>query len=46
MLSDDRFAKLLEEIQKIVHEDTHYQKGALNMRSQKCFLVKVSLIMT
>ena len=32
---------MIAKIQEIIHEDTHYQKGALNMRAQKCFAVKV-----
>ena len=24
----------------MVHDDTHYQKGTLNMRTQKCFAIK------
>uniref|UniRef100_A0A1X7VH91 DNA mismatch repair proteins mutS family domain-containing protein n=2 Tax=Amphimedon queenslandica TaxID=400682 RepID=A0A1X7VH91_AMPQE len=43
ILSDKRFPDLLQEIQKIVHDDTHYQKGSLNMRAQKCFAVKANL---
>ena len=31
----------MEKIQEVIHDDTRYQKGALNMRTQKCFAVKV-----
>ena len=41
-LNDPRFASIMEKIQTVIHDDTRYQKGALNMRTQKCFAVKVS----
>ena len=41
LLQDPRFPDMIVKIQEIIHEDTHYQKGALNMRAQKCFAVKV-----
>ena len=28
----------------MIHDDTRYQKGTLNMRTQKCFAVKVYII--
>ena len=31
----------MEEVQKVIHDDTRYQKGTMNMRTQKCFAVKV-----
>lgn len=40
-LSDPRFKKIMEEIQKVIHDDTRYQKGTMNMRTQKCFAIKV-----
>ena len=42
ILSDARFVVLIDKINEIIHEDTRYQKGTLNMRTQKCFAVKVS----
>ncbi|KAL5248605.1 hypothetical protein ACHWQZ_G017698 [Mnemiopsis leidyi] len=42
-LQDERFAQIKARIDKIVHEDTYFQKGALNMRTQKCFAVKPNL---
>jgi hypothetical protein len=41
-LSDPRFKKIMEEIQKVIHDDTRYQKGTMNMRTQKCFAIKVA----
>ena len=40
-LEDSRFNLLLETIQEVISEDTMVQKGTLNMRTQKVFLVKV-----
>ena len=40
-LNDSRFATIMEKIQTVIHDDTRYQKGTLNMRTQKCFAVKV-----
>lgn len=40
-LNDSRFATIMERIQMVIHDDTRYQKGTLNMRTQKCFAVKV-----
>ncbi|XP_046863669.1 mutS protein homolog 4-like [Xenia sp. Carnegie-2017] len=40
MLSDSRYTQVMEAIEKVIHEDTHYQKGAMNMRTQKCFAIK------
>lgn len=42
ILQDERFSILLDRIQDVVHDSTHYQKGSLNMRTQKCFAIKVS----
>ncbi|XP_074639659.1 mutS protein homolog 4-like [Acropora palmata] len=39
-LNDSRFATIIEKIQTVIHDDTRYQKGTLNMRTQKCFAVK------
>ncbi|XP_065192315.1 mutS protein homolog 4-like isoform X2 [Sycon ciliatum] len=39
-LEDKRFTLLLERIQEVIHDSTHYQKGSLNMRTQKCFAIK------
>ena len=41
MLGDTRFSEMLEKITDILHDDAHYQKGALTMRAQKCFAIKV-----
>ncbi|XP_064400656.1 mutS protein homolog 4-like isoform X2 [Halichondria panicea] len=40
VLDDPRFDILLSKINAVVHDDTHYQKGALNIRTQKCFCLK------
>ena len=32
---------IIEKIGQVIHDDTRYQKGTLNMRTQKCFAVKV-----
>lgn len=40
-LNDNRFVTIMEKIQTVIHDDTRYQKGTLNMRTQKCFAVKV-----
>ncbi|XP_071961365.1 mutS protein homolog 4-like [Antedon mediterranea] len=42
-LSDNRFALILEKIKTVIHDETSYQKGALNMRTQRCFAVKPEL---
>ena len=39
-MGDPRFATISQIIQEVVHDDTHYQKGTLNMRTQKCFAIK------
>ncbi|XP_028395701.1 mutS protein homolog 4-like [Dendronephthya gigantea] len=39
-LSEPRFKKIMAEIQKVIHDDTRYQKGTMNMRTQKCFAIK------
>ena len=40
VLDDPRFDIILSKISAVVHDDTHYQKGALNIRTQKCFCLK------
>ena len=40
VLDDPRFGIILSKINDVVHDDTHYQKGALNIRTQKCFCIK------
>ena len=40
-LLDKRFGILLDKIREVIHDDTHYQKGSLSMRTQKCFAIKV-----
>ncbi|XP_077981944.1 mutS protein homolog 4-like [Glandiceps talaboti] len=42
-LGDTKFSLMLERLQAVVHADTRYQKGALNMRTQKCFAVKPNI---
>ena len=44
-LNDSRFATIMERIQNVIHDDTRYQKGTLNMRTQKCFAVKVRVLL-
>ncbi|XP_072025616.1 mutS protein homolog 4-like [Amphiura filiformis] len=39
-LDDPGFNAILHKIYAVIHDDTHYQKGTLNMRTQKCFAVK------
>ncbi|XP_065062866.1 mutS protein homolog 4-like [Rhopilema esculentum] len=39
-LEDERFSLLLETIQTVINEETMLQKGTLNMRTQKVFLIK------
>ncbi|XP_022793789.1 mutS protein homolog 4-like [Stylophora pistillata] len=39
-LNESRFATIIQSIQTVIHDDTRYQKGTLNMRTQKCFAVK------
>ncbi|XP_063952097.1 mutS protein homolog 4-like [Lytechinus pictus] len=39
-LQDSRFQQILEKIGTVINDETRYQKGALNMRTQKCFAVK------
>lgn len=43
-LGDPRFKAIIEKIQEVIHDDTRYQKGTLNMRTQKCFAVKVCVV--
>ena len=40
-LGDPRFKMIIKKIGEVIHDDTRYQKGTLNMRTQKCFAVKV-----
>ncbi|XP_033098705.1 mutS protein homolog 4-like [Anneissia japonica] len=42
-LHDSRFELILDKIQTVIHDETRYQKGALNMRTQKCFAVKPNI---
>ncbi|KAL4241059.1 MutS protein msh4 [Mactra antiquata] len=43
VLEDTRFAGMLCKINCIIYEDARYQKGSLQMRSQKCFAVKPNM---
>ena len=40
-MEDNRFTLLLETMQAVISSDAMMQKGALNMRAQRVFLVKV-----
>ena len=40
-LEDPRFSLMMNKINTVIHEEARYQKGSLQMRSQKCFAVKV-----
>jgi len=40
-LSDSRLNSMLKRIVELIHDDARYLKGALGMRTQKCFAVKV-----
>jgi hypothetical protein len=44
VLDDDRFARILIEINKVIEEDVRYEKGVLNMQSRKCCAIKVSFV--
>ena len=39
-MDDPGFNAILDKIYAVIHDDTHFQKGTLNMRTQKCFAVK------
>ncbi|XP_072181746.1 mutS protein homolog 4-like [Diadema setosum] len=39
-LQDGRFPEILGKIGTVINDETRYQKGTLNMRTQKCFAVK------
>jgi len=41
ILSDTRLNLMLKRISDVIHDDTRYLKGALGMKTQKCFAVKV-----
>ena len=41
ILSDVRLNSMLKRIGEVIHDDTRYLKGALGIRTQKCFAVKV-----
>lgn len=43
VLNDPRFKIIADRIQSVVHDDTHFQKGTLYMRAQKCFCIKSGL---
>ncbi|XP_019619725.1 PREDICTED: mutS protein homolog 4-like [Branchiostoma belcheri] len=42
-LADPRFGLIMEKIQTVIHDDTRYQRGSLNMRTQKCFAVRPNI---
>ncbi|XP_033642505.1 mutS protein homolog 4-like [Asterias rubens] len=42
-LSDDRFSAMLDRLHTVINDGTRYQKGTLNMRTQKCFAVKPNI---
>ena len=39
-LQDVRFSEMCKKISNVLHEDTHYEKSSLNMRTQRCFAVR------
>jgi hypothetical protein len=41
VLSDARLKVIAQIIGEVIHDDTRYAKGTLNMRTQKCFAIKV-----
>ncbi|KAJ8319978.1 hypothetical protein KUTeg_001565 [Tegillarca granosa] len=43
-LDDPRYNLMMTKISSVIHDDTRYQKGTLNMRTQKCFAVRVVLV--
>ena len=43
-LRSNEFAQIAELIRTVVHEDAKFLKGALNMRNQRCFAVKVRTV--
>ncbi|XP_065836479.1 mutS protein homolog 4-like isoform X2 [Oscarella lobularis] len=43
LLDDPRFIVMMEHIDRIIHDDTHYQRGTLHMITQKCFAVKPNI---
>ncbi|XP_054717327.1 mutS protein homolog 4-like [Uloborus diversus] len=42
-LSDEQFLELQEKINVVIHSDTRWQRGVLNMHMQKCFAVKSNI---
>lgn len=46
ILSDSRLNSMLKRIGELIHDDTRYLKGALGMRTMKCFAVKVVKLFT
>ena len=44
MLDDDKFVSILQLIDKYINEETRYQTGSLNQRTQMCFALKVGKI--
>jgi hypothetical protein len=47
VLSDKRLQVIAQIIGEVIHDDTRYAKGTLNMRTQKCFAIKVfSIVFT
>lgn len=39
-LEDVRFVEMAKKIQSVLHDDTHYEKNTLNMRTQRCFAIR------
>ena len=39
-LEDVRFKTMSEKINSVLHDDTRFEKGALNMRTQRCFAIR------
>ena len=32
--------EMMRKIASVIHEDTHYQKSSLSMRTQRCFAIR------
>ncbi|CAL1543667.1 unnamed protein product, partial [Lymnaea stagnalis] len=43
-LADDTFQKILDKIAQVITEETRFQRGLLQQRTQKCFAVKYSIV--
>lgn len=43
ILCDTRLGSIVKHIHTVLHDEVHCEKGALNMRTQKCFAIKPGL---